>query len=135
MVKQNCMAEKVMLPLQRSLQVVLLYFITLSPHSKFKRSNVSHRDRCVHTLGIHRHKWHIKFASSILQDFNRLKIRTDWICTFKPPRSGKNRSILQPNNFSLYPNAKSFLIFFKKHRIMHFPLSHTRQKENLTYNS
>lgn len=43
MVKLNCMAEMVMLPLQRSVQVVLLYFITTSLHSKLKLNNVSHR--------------------------------------------------------------------------------------------
>lgn len=50
--KDNFMAEMVMIPLQTALQVVLLYFIAMSLHSKFEGSSVSHRDRCVHTLDI-----------------------------------------------------------------------------------
>lgn len=88
MVKEDFMAEMMMIPLQRPLQAVLFYFVAMSLHSKFKWNNVSHRDRYVHILGTHRHKLHIKFIFSMLQDFNRLKIRTEWVHKFKFPRFG-----------------------------------------------
>lgn len=108
------MAEMVMLPLQRIVQVVLLYFITTSLHSKLKL-NVSHRAKppWAYTDINGTYKQHF-ISEFILQDCNRLKKGTDQVYRFKPPRFGKNSSILKPNNLALYHSAKRCLIFLKK---------------------
>lgn len=91
------------------------------------------------TLGICRHKWHIQIALYIgdfsLQDRNRLKIGTDEVYRSKPPRFGKNRSLLKLNNLALYQSAKCCLICLKKtqqnNAFPYVPLSSTGYQENL----
>ena len=128
----------VMFPLQRSVQVILLCFTTKSLHSKLKLNSVSHRARppWAYTDTNGRYKQNF-ISESLSHKTVTLKIGTDQVCRLKPPRFGKNRYILNPNNLALYQFAKCCLIFFKNPEL-HISLrtlNSTGYQENLTCNS
>lgn len=105
------MAEMMMLPLQRSVQADLLYFLTMSLHSKLKLNNDSHEDKP--PWAYTGHKWHTQVAFYIRGFLlkKRLKIGTVHVYRFKLPKF-RNRSMLKPNNLLWYQSEKFCLIFF-----------------------